>query len=112
MARLAFPNALAELVGMTDAVTSSDLDWTITRITSPNDRPATGTIRSGFLGRDRVGSAMSRAASSFANSPTTPTCTPLPPSATEAPGCRIGEPPAMQPPRRPAQPGRSRSADR
>jgi nucleoside-diphosphate-sugar epimerase len=61
MARLAFPNALTELVGMTDAVTSSDLDWTIARITSPNDRPAKGTTRSGFLGRDRVGSAMSRA---------------------------------------------------
>ena len=61
MARLAFPNALTELVGMTEAVTSSDLDWTIARITSPNDRPARGTVRSGFLGRDRVGSAMSRA---------------------------------------------------
>jgi nucleoside-diphosphate-sugar epimerase len=60
MARLAFPNALVELVGMTAAVTSSDLDWTIARITSPNDRPAKGTIRSGFLGRERVGSAMSR----------------------------------------------------
>jgi putative NADH-flavin reductase len=61
MARVAFPNALTELVGMTEAVTSSDLDWTIARITSPNDRPAKGTVRAGFLGRDRVGSAMSRA---------------------------------------------------
>ena len=61
MARVAFPNALTELVGMTEAVTSSDLDWTNARITSPNDRPAKGTVRAGFLGRDRVGSAMSRA---------------------------------------------------
>lgn len=61
MPRLAFPNALVEIDGMTRAVTSSDLDWTIARIISPNDRPATGTIRSGFLGRDKVGSAMSRA---------------------------------------------------
>jgi putative NADH-flavin reductase len=61
MARLAFPNALTELVGMTKAVITSDLDWTIARITSPNDRPAKKTIRSGFLGRDKVGSAMSRA---------------------------------------------------
>ena len=61
MARLAFPNALTELVGMTEAVTSSDLDWTIARITSPNDKPARGTIRVGFLGRDKVGSAMTRA---------------------------------------------------
>ena len=61
LARLMFPNALTELRGMTDAVTSSELDWTIARITSPNDQPATGTIRSGFLGRDKVGSAMTRA---------------------------------------------------
>ena len=61
MARLALPNALTELRGMTDAVTSSELDWTIARITSPNDKTATGTIRSGFLGRDKVGSAMTRA---------------------------------------------------
>jgi putative NADH-flavin reductase len=39
MARLMFPNALTELAGMTEAVTGSDLDWTIGRITSPNDKP-------------------------------------------------------------------------
>ena len=61
MPRLAFPNALTELDSMTNAVTSSDLDWTIARITSPNDKPAKGRIRSGFLGRDKVGSAMTRA---------------------------------------------------
>ena len=61
MARLMFPNALTELVGMTEAVTSSDLDWTIGRITSPNDKAPKGTIRAGFLGRDKVGSAMTRA---------------------------------------------------
>ena len=61
LARLAFPNALTELRGMTEAIASSELDWTIARSTSPNDQPATGTIRSGFLGRDKVGSAMTRA---------------------------------------------------
>jgi putative NADH-flavin reductase len=61
LARLALPNALTELNSMTDAITSSGLDWTIARITSPNDQPATGTIRSGFLGRDKVGSAVTRA---------------------------------------------------
>ncbi len=61
MPRLAFPNALTELVGMSDAVRSSDLDWTIARITSPNDKAAKGTTRAGFLGRDKVGSAMTRA---------------------------------------------------
>jgi putative NADH-flavin reductase len=61
MAKRAMPNAFTELVGMTDAVTSSGLDWTIARITNPTDRPAKGTIRAGFLGRDKVGSAMTRA---------------------------------------------------
>ena len=61
MPRIAFPNALTEILGITEAVTTSDLDWTIARITSPNDKPAKGTVRSGFLGRDNVGSAMTRA---------------------------------------------------
>ncbi|SFH22036.1 NAD(P)-dependent oxidoreductase [Streptomyces mirabilis] len=61
MAGLMFPNALAELKGMTEAVTSSGLDYTIARITNPTDKPATRRIRSGFLGHDQVGSAMSRA---------------------------------------------------
>jgi nucleoside-diphosphate-sugar epimerase len=61
VAGLLFPNALAELVGMTTAVTQSGLEWTIARITSPNDNPSKGSLRAGYLGRDKVGSAMSRA---------------------------------------------------
>ncbi len=61
MPRLAFPNALKEIDAMTEAVTRSGLDWTIARIISPNDKPGTGTIRSGFMGRDDLGAAMSRA---------------------------------------------------
>jgi nucleoside-diphosphate-sugar epimerase len=61
LARLMFPNALSELRGMTQVVTESGLDWTLARITNPTDKPATGTIRAGFLGRDDVGSAMTRA---------------------------------------------------
>ncbi|WP_329333477.1 NAD(P)H-binding protein [Streptomyces sp. NBC_01352] len=61
MAGLTIPNALAELKGMTKAVTGSDLDYTIARITNPTNKPATGRIRSGFLGHDKVASAMSRA---------------------------------------------------
>ncbi|MFC8094326.1 NAD(P)-dependent oxidoreductase [Streptomyces sp. NPDC057301] len=60
MAKAMFPGALRELEGMTAAVTSSDLDYTIARITNPTDKPATGRIRSGFLGHDKVGSAMTR----------------------------------------------------
>jgi nucleoside-diphosphate-sugar epimerase len=61
VAGLLFPNALDELVGMTTAVTQSGLDWTIARITSPNNKPSKGNLRVGYLGRDKVGSAMSRA---------------------------------------------------
>ena len=61
MAGIMFPNALRELRGMTKAVVESDLDWTVARITSPTDKPAKGTVRAGYLGRDKVGSAMSRA---------------------------------------------------
>lgn len=46
--RRAFPNALAELTGMTRAATGSHLDHTIARITKPTtDKPATGHIRCG-----------------------------------------------------------------
>jgi hypothetical protein len=45
---------------MTQAVTDSGLDWTIARITSPNNKKPKDTLRVGFLGRDKVGMAMSR----------------------------------------------------
>ena len=61
MPRMAMPNAFQEITGMTDAVTSTDLDWTIARITNPTDKPAKGTVRAGFLGRDKVGWVMTRA---------------------------------------------------
>ena len=61
MARLLFPNALTELRGMTAVITRSDLDWTRVRITNPTDKPAKGTHRAGFLGRDSIGWAMTRA---------------------------------------------------
>ena len=54
MARAAFPNALVELRGMMLAVAGSDLDWTLARITA-RSTAATGTVRAGFLGRDRIG---------------------------------------------------------
>lgn len=60
MAGVLFPNALKELMGMTTAVTESGLDWTLARITSPNNGKPKGTVRAGFLGRDKVGSVMSR----------------------------------------------------
>jgi putative NADH-flavin reductase len=60
-AKVLFPNALVEIVGMTRAVTDSDLDWTIARIVDPNDKQSKNRLRVGFLGRDRIGSAIARA---------------------------------------------------
>jgi nucleoside-diphosphate-sugar epimerase len=61
MARTMFPRALAEVIGMSAAVTGSGLDWTLARITNPTDQPAKGTLRAGFLGHDKIGWAMTRA---------------------------------------------------
>jgi hypothetical protein len=46
---------------MTAAVTGSDLDWTVARISRPTNGPAKGTLRAGYLGRDSIGWAMTRA---------------------------------------------------
>ena len=54
------PNALKEIQGITEVVTTSGLDWTLARITAPVDNPSNGTLRAGFLGRDDVGVAMTR----------------------------------------------------
>jgi nucleoside-diphosphate-sugar epimerase len=61
MANVMFPNALVELRGMSAAITGSGLDWTVARISRPTDAPAKDTLRAGFLGRDQVGWAMTRA---------------------------------------------------
>lgn len=57
---LLIPPALREVQGITEAVTTSGLDWTLARITAPVDNPSNGTLRAGFLGRDDVGAAMTR----------------------------------------------------
>jgi putative NADH-flavin reductase len=61
MPRLAMPNALREIDAMGAAITGADFDWTIARITNPTHKPAKGTVRAGYLGHDRIGSAMTRA---------------------------------------------------
>ena len=58
---LLIPGALREVQGMSEAVATSGLDWTLARITAPIDIPTNGTLRAGFLGRDRVGTPMARA---------------------------------------------------
>lgn len=57
---LLIPNALREIQGIAEVVSTSGLDWTLARITAPIDNPPTGTLRAGFLGRDAVGTPMTR----------------------------------------------------
>jgi hypothetical protein len=57
---LLIPGALREVQGISEVVTTSGLDWTLARITAPIDIPTHGTLRAGFLGRDRVGAPMAR----------------------------------------------------
>jgi putative NADH-flavin reductase len=61
MASIGLPNALRELDGMTEAIGRSDLDWTVARFIRPTNGSATGHIRSGFLGQDKVGWSITRA---------------------------------------------------
>jgi hypothetical protein len=57
---LLIPGALREVQGISEVVSTSGLDWTLARITAPVDIPTNGTLRAGFLGRDRVGAPMAR----------------------------------------------------
>lgn len=61
LARFTLANAYKDLVEMNEAVTGSDRDWTVARITRPTDGTPRGTVRAGFLGKDNVGWAMTRA---------------------------------------------------
>jgi len=49
------------MVGMSKAVTTSGLDWTIVRFLAPKNGPARGERRQGFYGTDALGFAVTRA---------------------------------------------------
>jgi hypothetical protein len=52
MAKTFLCRAYDEMVGMSQAVTTSALDWTIVRFLAPEDGPARGELRQGFYGTD------------------------------------------------------------
>mgnify|MGYP003874362627 FL=1 len=53
--------AYNELLGMTDLIKNSGLDWTIIRFTAPKDGEKKGKIRAGFYGTDKIGFPITRA---------------------------------------------------
>src|SRR4030042_3939049 len=59
--KLTMHAAYEEILGVAEAVCASDLDWTIVRLTMLNNKPKTGTVRAGYLGRGEVGTWISRA---------------------------------------------------
>jgi nucleoside-diphosphate-sugar epimerase len=61
MGRTMLPRAYQELLGMTEIVTSSGVDWTIVRFSAPKNGPKKGVPRFGFFGTDKIGMAVTRA---------------------------------------------------
>jgi nucleoside-diphosphate-sugar epimerase len=61
MAKTFLRRAYDELIGMSQIVMTSGLDWTIVRFLQPKDGPATGTVRHGFYGTDKLGFNVTRA---------------------------------------------------
>jgi putative NADH-flavin reductase len=61
MGRTMLRRAYRELLGMSDLIMNSGMDWTIVRFTAPKDTPETGAVRVGFYGTDKIGFAVSRA---------------------------------------------------
>ena len=59
--KLVIRPAYEDVIGMAAAVRNSDLDWTIVRLSMPNNGPRSGRIRSGYMGRGEVGMRISRA---------------------------------------------------
>jgi putative NADH-flavin reductase len=50
-----------EIVSVAETVRASNLDWTIVRLTMLNNKPKSGKVRAGYLGRGEVGTWISRA---------------------------------------------------
>ncbi len=61
MAKRFLRRAYDELVGMSQIVMGSGLDWTIVRFLQPKAGSAKGTVRHGFYGTDKLGFNVTRA---------------------------------------------------
>jgi uncharacterized protein YbjT (DUF2867 family) len=61
MGRTLLPRAYRELLGMSELIMDSGLDWTIIRFIAPTDGPAKGVAHQGFFGTDRIGWKITRA---------------------------------------------------
>lgn len=61
MGRTFLRRAYDELLGMTDLIRKSGVDWTIVRFTAPKDGAKVGTVKAGLYGTDKIGFPITRA---------------------------------------------------
>lgn len=61
LARTFLPRAYEEIIGMSDQIKASGLDWTIIRFIRPTNKPKQPRVRIGFFATDRLGFPVSRA---------------------------------------------------
>lgn len=61
MAKTFLRRAYDELLGMSDIVMTSGLDWTIVRFLAPKNGPVKGNVRHGFYGQTDLGFNITRA---------------------------------------------------
>ena len=54
-------SAYDDIIGVANLVRTSDLDWTIVRLTLLNNKPKSGKVRVGYLGKKGLGMWISRA---------------------------------------------------
>lgn len=59
--RILLNRAYHDVISAAQVVRASDLDWTILRVSMPTDKPRTGKVRVGYLGRGELGLSVSRA---------------------------------------------------
>ena len=59
--KLAMHTAYEEIISIAETVRKSDLDWTILRLTTLNNKTKSGKVRVGYLGKGEVGLRISRA---------------------------------------------------
>jgi hypothetical protein len=59
--KTATPDAYADIVGWSEVIRASDLDWTLVRVLLLDDKPKTGNVKTGYPGRNELGTRVSRA---------------------------------------------------
>ena len=61
LVKVTMHDAYEDTVSTAETVRNSDLDWTIVRLTMLNNKPKSGKVRAGYVGRGDVGTWISRA---------------------------------------------------